>query len=125
MPVSPPRPCRAVGCAALVYSKDGYCDAHGRAAYQQQNKAAGEDRKESNRFYQRAAWKKLRRSHIEREPSCRKCGAAGAVVDHIVPRSIRPDLELELSNMQTLCHSCHSQKTRREEKRGGGRWQGG
>lgn len=31
-------------------------------------------------------------------------------VDHIIKRSVRPDLVFDKSNLQLLCHSCHVQK---------------
>ena len=57
-------------------------------------------------------WQKLRRSHLKREPNCRECGVRATEVDHILPRS-QGGLD-EHSNLQSLCHSHHSVKTRRE-----------
>lgn len=46
---------------------------------------------------------------------CRECGAAGDLeVDHIKPVRTHPELAFDLSNLQTLCVSCHSRKTRIE-----------
>jgi 5-methylcytosine-specific restriction endonuclease McrA len=35
-------------------------------------------------------------------------------VDHIIPRSVRPDLIYELSNLQSACKACNSAKRDRE-----------
>jgi hypothetical protein len=44
------------------------------------------------------------------------CGTAGSSfnpiqVDHVIPRSIRPDLSLEASNCQVLCRYCNLGKS--------------
>lgn len=38
----------------------------------------------------------------------------GVPVDHIVPRSRRPDLAHDMANLQRLCPPCHDAKTARE-----------
>jgi 5-methylcytosine-specific restriction protein A len=77
-------------------------------------------RKSKNRsgdpFYSSRPWRSLRRERLRIEPLCRQCKADGRVraaevVDHIEPRSRRPDLELEMDNTQSLCPSCHNRKT--------------
>jgi 5-methylcytosine-specific restriction protein A len=55
--------------------------------------------------------------HLRVEPLCRKCRADGIIeaatdVDHIVP--LRKGGTSEESNLQSLCHSCHSRKTNQE-----------
>ena len=35
-------------------------------------------------------------------------------MDHVVPIATRQDLRLDLSNMQTLCDTCHRRKTLKE-----------
>lgn len=39
---------------------------------------------------------------------------AAVEVDHVVPIRERPDLRLDMSNLQSVCHACHSAKTARE-----------
>ena len=52
---------------------------------------------------------------------CRACGVAGPGVrfeiDHIQRREDRPDLALDLDNLQVLCVPCHRDKTARETGR--------
>lgn len=67
-----------------------------------------------------AAWKKLRRLILAAEPLCRMCKAEGRitlaqVVDHIVPIAQAPELRLDQSNCQPLCHHHHNVKTSTED----------
>ena len=57
-------------------------------------------------------WPKLRREHLEREPRCAACGTKeGVVPHHVVLVSVDPRMELEPTNLITLCesktHNCH------------------
>jgi 5-methylcytosine-specific restriction protein A len=123
MPVAAPRPCRHVGCRALVYGREGFCDAHRKARYReysQQRQAKGERVK----LYDTAAWKRVRATHLALEPLCRSCRLAGRlvaanVVDHITPIK-KGGSELDDSNLQSLCKPCHSAKTLIETMSGGG-----
>ena len=76
-------------------------------------------------FYQSKDWIKLRskvRAKWLRDG--RPCGMCGKdfairdkmIVDHIVPRSKMPSLELEESNLQLIHFSCHNVKTHRHER---------
>ena len=61
-------------------------------------------------------WHELRTAHLIDEPWCRACAAQGidrraALVDHIESISVRPDLRLDPSNLQSLCWPCHNAKT--------------
>jgi 5-methylcytosine-specific restriction protein A len=100
MPDAPPRPCPQPGCPALV--KSGYCEAHRPKA-----------RKTSERGYD-GAWRKLRRFKLATDPVCQirtHCqGMVATEVDHIIPISVRPDLRLELSNLQSACKPCNAAK---------------
>lgn len=67
-------------------------------------------------------WKRVRADHLRREPLCRKCrelcrAVPGIDVDHIIPIALRPDLRLDDENLQTLCETHHSQKTRQENRK--------
>lgn len=51
--------------------------------------------------------------------TCQECGFSEEeimVVDHILPKSVFPELALELDNLQTLCPNCHARKTIKEKK---------
>lgn len=71
----------------------------------------------SKRHYDRH-WQKKRLAQLQREPLCRRCKAASRItpakhVDHIIP--LEKGGADDPSNYQSLCHSCHSVKTRTED----------
>ena len=77
------------------------------------------DYKESDPFYHTAAWKRARQAALMRDHGmCRECMdrmRAGigvrpnraTMVHHVIPRSERPDLELVLDNLISLCPLHH------------------
>ncbi len=67
----------------------------------------------AQRGYCKAAWKRLRRRVLRRDPFCVKCERAVATeADHITPRAQGGDDTM--GNLQGLCRPCHSRKTREE-----------
>lgn len=64
-------------------------------------------------FYSSKDWKDLRIEVLEKYGEvCMRCGACDDIaVDHIMPRSLYPELELEFDNLQVLCRSCNSSKS--------------
>ena len=57
-------------------------------------------------------WPKIRAKHLLRESRCMVCGTSKKLnVHHCLPYHLRPDLELDPSNLITLCEStdggCH------------------
>lgn len=54
-------------------------------------------------------WRAVREAHLKTQPNCQACGRDRDLdVHHIVPVKDNPDLELEPSNLITLCGSpCH------------------
>lgn len=51
-------------------------------------------------------WNKVRKAHIKKHPACALCGSTKSVqVHHIQPFHLHPELELESSNLITLCTS--------------------
>lgn len=70
-----------------------------------------EKRRQGIKFYQSKRWRELRALKLAKNRTCEHCGAAATHVDHMLAREKRPDLELAMSNLQSLCHSCHSRKT--------------
>jgi len=67
----------------------------------------------SSNFYLSDAWIDLRWRVIEAYGyNCMKCGSKHNIhVDHIKPRSIYPNLELDFNNMQILCKGCNFKKS--------------
>lgn len=60
-------------------------------------------------------WPRVRAEHLEREPRCAACGGTEDLeVHHKKPEHLFPELELEPSNLITLCQkpsrSCHFSK---------------
>jgi 5-methylcytosine-specific restriction enzyme A len=70
----------------------------------------------SKRITRGPRWKALRMAILERDGDrCRKCGTGGRLeVDHIKPVRTHPELAYEPRNLQALCPSCHTKKTRIE-----------
>jgi len=59
-----------------------------------------------------SGWRKARQQHIATESWCRACGRTSSLeVHHVVPFHQSPELELEPSNLITLCENwgvqCH------------------
>lgn len=58
-------------------------------------------------------WRRLRAQVIAEEPNCRigitaVCTGVSDTADHIIPRSLRPDLMFDRSNLRGACHACNS-----------------
>ena len=70
-------------------------------------------RPEYAKWYSKPRWKKLRLKMLKRNPRC-YCGAMATEVDHKVPHKGSYGLFYSESNLQCLCHRCHSSKTARE-----------
>lgn len=54
-------------------------------------------------------WPTIRKEHLEKNPKCAVCGGDQKLeVHHIRPFHLHPDLELDLTNLITLCESMHN-----------------
>ena len=73
--------------------------------------------KETDKFYASRAWKEVRYFVLRRDgATCACCGARASDgvcmwVDHIKPRSVYPELQLDPENMQVLCDDCNQGKS--------------
>ena len=113
----PLKPCRRSGCAELVRG-GGYCPKHQIKADQVRRSVQPERRESAayhNLYYSRR-WRMLRAEQLIAEPFCRECGRRGIRtraedIDHIKPHKGNKRLFFDPSNLQSLCHSCHSRKT--------------
>jgi 5-methylcytosine-specific restriction protein A len=74
-----------------------------------------------DQFYSLSRWRRLRSIKLGRDPLCSQCAEQGRTtpagdVHHVIPRRARPDLAYALSNLESLCHACHSTRTRAEKR---------
>ncbi|MDT0635046.1 HNH endonuclease [Spectribacter hydrogenooxidans] len=74
------------------------------------------DRRPSRAVLKSRRWPALRIQALRRDGwRCVQCGRRGRLeVDHIQAVRHAPALAFDLANLQTLCPSCHSRKTRRD-----------
>ena len=57
-------------------------------------------------FKRNRMWRYVRKEHLKRNPACAMCGGTKKLqVHHISPVHISPNLELEYSNLITLCRA--------------------
>lgn len=108
----PRRICLAPRCLSSPHHR-GYCQRHARAKEQCTNRAG-------KRIYNTARWKNTRKAYLYHHPLCR-CGEIATDVHH------RKDLAdggdpWDFTNLEALCHSCHSQETRRRQVTSGVGW---
>lgn len=122
MPLRPLKPCCHPGCRELT--RTGYCDKHRPKDHKRRSAEAAE----WHRLYKLPIWTDvLRPQQLAREPFCRECTRKARLtgdqhllrvpatdVDHIVPHRGNKKLFTAPGNLQSLCHPCHSRKTRAE-----------
>ena len=86
--------------------------------------------KKADPFYKTSAWLKARALALQRDHYiCQEClrlceqgklirPRAATMVHHIKPRKLYPELALVLSNLESLCNTCHERLTpeRRETR---------
>jgi 5-methylcytosine-specific restriction protein A len=118
MPYAPKRPCAYVGCPELVERGETHCDEH------KQETSRGERLRKGSAWAQgyNTAWERVRQRALKRDNYvCQEClknyrYVPAEHVDHVVPFHGKNDpLRLLLSNLRSLCRSCHSRKTALED----------
>ena len=117
MPWKTKKPCAYPGCPALTHER--YCEQHKRIVDKQYN-LYGRD-KDSQAFYESTAWRRLRRIKLQKSPLCEECLKVKATTaDHIIPIK-QGGAALDITNLQSLCISCHGRKSVKEGSRFGKR----
>jgi 5-methylcytosine-specific restriction protein A len=104
--------CRELGCKNLKTSRSTFCNDHGGGIT--------EKGKENGRLYSTAFWKQKRKEQLSRKPLCASCLLEGRVVqaehiDHVFPHR-QDGLKFKVNLFQSLCASCHTNKTLEENK---------
>ena len=71
-------------------------------------------------FYESREWREVRyKALVKNNGKCECCGSGkhnGKIlhVDHILPRSLFPDRELDVTNLQVLCEDCNLGKSNKD-----------
>lgn len=53
-------------------------------------------------------WKEVRKLHLQNQDECQACGKKSSLeVHHIIPVHVDKNLELDPTNLLTLCDRCH------------------
>lgn len=94
----------------------GYCEAHKQQARRQQDERRGSA---ASRGYGHR-WRQARDAFLRKHPLCAECQREGRLtpatdVDHIVPHKGDRARFWDSTNWQSLCATCHSSKTARED----------
>ena len=70
--------------------------------------ARGLEREPAQGLVRNGEWPSVRRRHLLVQPRCQVCGIKkGLAVHHVIPVHVAPELELEVSNLWTMCERCH------------------
>ncbi|WPC72933.1 HNH endonuclease [Vibrio porteresiae] len=119
MPRRIQKQCRLQGCNTLHRNANGYCDEHSEHAmgWKRTQFKNGSSNKRGYGY----SWRKLREKILSRdEYLCQPCLAKGQItaateVDHIINKaSGGTDDEY---NLQSICKSCHKEKTQSESRK--------
>ena len=119
MPVAAPKPCRHLGCKALVADGTGFCSVHQED--RKIGKFADARRGTSHQRGYGSEWQKIRSRILSRDKGlCQPCLRAGRyrpakAVDHITPKFEGGTDDDE--NLQAICLPCHEAKTAEESRR--------
>jgi hypothetical protein len=73
---------------------------------------------ENSRHWKGGDWRYWKKMCLTRDDyTCQICGLREPEimdVDHIIPKTINPELKFEMSNLMVLCPNCHRRKTNRD-----------
>jgi 5-methylcytosine-specific restriction protein A len=110
-------PCATKGCPTLT--RESYCEQH----YGEVRRELDSRRPNSAERGYDATWRKTRGAFIKTHPVCQDeagCIATATDVHHLDGLGPKGPRGHDWSNLQSLCHSCHSKVTAREKRQGVG-----
>lgn len=96
---------------------------HKASASGAQRHGTKDDRPTAHKRGYNTRWGKFRKDYLFENPLCVHCQASGIQtpaneIDHITPHRGDQTLFWDIGNLQALCKSCHSKKTRHEQQMG-------
>lgn len=120
--------CNELGCGNPKAERSNKCESHKRIPLPHTRIARGDRPKKREvkprnpaTAYNSSKWYALRQIQLSRYPLCAACKADGTItsakhVDHVFPWRHIGDTAFTHNILQSLCHSCHSIKTRLEQE---------
>jgi len=101
----------------------GYCSKHQFFDKEQDRKRriiSDKSRRSAKERGYTFSWHKIRTLYLQANPLCALCEKRGRLtpatcVDHIIPHRGDDALMWDEENFQSLCQSCHSRKTAKED----------
>lgn len=104
--------CRELGCQNRRTFRSCFCSNHGGGITEKAQK--------NNKLYNSAFWVKYRKIQLSKNPLCASCLLEGRVVpaehiDHVFPHR-QDGIKFRNNLFQSLCASCHTNKTIEENK---------
>jgi 5-methylcytosine-specific restriction protein A len=120
MPTAPKRPCNYAGCSELTDST--FCETHKKQVTQRRQQASDAKRLSSTDRGYGTRWRNTSKGRLRKHPLCvdpygfhKDRVVAATLTDHIIPHKGNMVLFWDPSNWQSLCDSCHSYKTAKED----------
>lgn len=98
------RVCREPGCGELLTEGRRTCPVHRPKTQRADSTVRGYD----------GRWSIARARYIRAHPLCAVCGFIATDVHHLDGQGPKGPRGYDWSNLQSLCHSCHSSITARE-----------
>lgn len=116
MPTAPPRACLVCGQPT---TEGSYCTAHRKenpGAQVRQEHDRWRAQQPYRHLYNSAAWKRLRRVILRRDPLCKLCKdqqrpRPSTVADHIHDHKGDSKLFFDPNNLRGVCKPCHDERT--------------
>jgi 5-methylcytosine-specific restriction protein A len=109
------RPCTQPGCPTLVAT--GYCDQHTK----ERRRASDAKRPSASQRGYDAKWRRTRADYLRTHPICEDpegCIAPATDVHHLDGLGPNGPRGHDHQNLESRCHSHHSQETAREQRGG-------
>lgn len=114
--------CSVLGCKNTKSKYNSYCLQHGgRDTFKYDRTAKDPNYIQAQKKYHSTQWQTLRQVQLSIEPLCAGCLSSGIVtqaqhVDHVFPWQQIGEVAFYHNVFQSLCQSCHSSKTKLEQK---------
>lgn len=110
-----PSTCNVNGCTRPAPPGQGRCEPHRLA----QRKTHDQRRPNANQRGYDKRWRATRAGYLAANPRCVVCDQPATDVDHIDGMGPSSPRGHDWSNLQAMCHACHTRKTNTHD---GGGW---